>query len=462
MAFLKTFSIKNFRGFRDNTQILQFGVPVEGKSGSGLTYIVGGNNSGKTSIIEALVIRSEHKIRSSEKHADGPEFILTDVDGTVKRKANLIRPDSNTIMENPALSYTEIFEIIPSRRHWESAAQGQSETQNLLSSSGLNFTRKSQTISTSVILKNIEADEEKYKSFISLVQQVIPEFSKFAIGFEDHEYIEYITGSGTRHTSDFLGDGVISIIRILAHLFNAISKPLIIDEPELSLHPLAQKRLLKLIANYSTKRQIIISTHSPYFVEWEYIKNGAKLNRVVKEEDKECKIFTLKEYSTYSSLLNGANWQQPFLIDVVAKEIFFQENILFLEGQEDVGLLKPFFSATDINIFGYGVRGYDGFEFALQLAQDLGIKKAAVILDSPTEDPLHKEKNENAVAEALRQKFPAYNILQWDKNDIRDKKVFNPVEKVGYFTDKGKLKPAAELGDFESKIQNLKDFFSRQ
>ena len=106
------------------------------------------------------------------------------------------------------------------------------------------------------------------------------------------------------------------------------------------MHPEAQKKLVKVIAECAQKRQIILSTHSPYFVSWEYIKNGAVLNRVTKHNDKFSEIYTMKPYKNYESLVDGDNWQQPFLMDVVAREIFFHDSILFVEGQEDVGLLK--------------------------------------------------------------------------------------------------------------------------
>lgn len=224
---------------------------------------------------------------------------------------------------------------------------------------------------------------------------------------------------------------------------------------------MAQKRLLKLIAKYAQRRQIVISTHSPYFIEWEYLRNGAKINRVAKEHDIKSNIYTLKEPHTYEVLITGGNWQQPYLADVVSKEVFFQENILFLEGREDVGLLRDHFKEFDINIFGYGVRGFNGFEFALQLAADLGIKKAAVILDSPSATNTDKTLNENTVKRDLEAKFShlGYQIIQWDKADIRDKKAFTSEEKIGYFSAKGKLKDESELGDFNMKIDRIKTYF---
>lgn len=367
------FTIENFRCFSE-VQTLKFANPVAGKPGSGITYVVGANNSGKTTLIEGIWLRKDQKIKSSEKKMGlSPKFCLYGEDEKLLRKLSLIRPESYTLGEDPCINeINQLFEIVTSRRHWDSAAQSNSTSEQIITSSSQGHNpRIAQNIPTASILRDIEKDTTKYDEFTKLVQQIIPEFTQWAVAYEDHEYIEYISGDNIKHKTDFLGDGVISVIRILAHLFEGRQTGLIIDEPELSLHPLAQKKLIKLIAKYSQTRQIIISTHSPYFVSWEYIKNGAILNRVSKTGDKSSKINTIKEFNKYSKLINGENWQQPYLMDVASKEIFFQDNILFVEGQEDVGLLQDFFTDYDVNFFGYGVRGFSNFEFALQLANDL-------------------------------------------------------------------------------------------
>lgn len=111
-------------------------------------------------------------------------------------------------------------------------------------------------------------------------------------------------------------------------------------------------------------------------------------------------------------------------MDVASKEIFFQDNVLFVEGQEDVGLLQHYFEDKDIKLFGYGVRGYDQFKLAFKLAKDLGIKKACVLIDSL--DPLN------------------INKVNKNENTIRDDLKEN----------------TEELGDFNEKINLIIDYFS--
>ena len=87
------------------------------------------------------------------------------------------------------------------------------------------------------------------------------------------------------HNSDGLGEGIISLIFIVDALYD--SKPdgmIVIDEPELSLHPAYQRRLARLFADYAKDRQIVYATHSPYFVDFTHILNGAEIARVHKRD----------------------------------------------------------------------------------------------------------------------------------------------------------------------------------
>jgi predicted ATPase len=54
---------------------------------------------------------------------------------------------------------------------------------------------------------------------------------------------------------------------------------IVIDEPELSLHPSLQRRLAILISDVARTRQIICATHSPYFITPEALLGGAIIAR---------------------------------------------------------------------------------------------------------------------------------------------------------------------------------------
>lgn len=451
--FFNKFKIKDYKCFQGE-QLLYFAIPKATQLGSGITYIVGGNNSGKTTLIEGLSIKDKRNIKTSERiNGTDPEFTLY-ADDVVVRKNALIRTESSTIKEDPKLPNENSFEIISSRRHWVSTANSNfANVGDSFNGSVFNFTNRQNDLDVGSELRAIESNNTKYDEFIALVQRVIPEFTKFAVAYEDHHYIEYISNSGIRHKTELLGDGVVTVIRILLQLYVERVNPIVIDEPELSLHPSAQRKLLKIIAEYSQFRQIIISTHSPYMVNWEYLKNGAVINRVAKEKDKYSQVYSIIDFTRHTSLISTNNWQMPFAMDEVAKEVFFMEDgILFLEGQEDVGLLKKEELLENVNIFGYGVRGAGNFKFALTLAQDLGYKKVSCILDFG--------ENEKVIKQDLDTTFPEYKIMQWNRGDIRDKEVYTSTAKTGYFDKDGNKKQADDIDDFNSKLTEIKSYLS--
>ena len=98
--------------------------------------------------------------------------------------------------------------------------------------------------------------------------------------------------NGCTHSSEGLGDGIWSVFTICDALYDSEQNSTIaIDEPELSLHPAYQKRILQLFKEYAKDRQIIINTHSPCFVDMNSLVNGAYLYRTIKNENGDIDVF---------------------------------------------------------------------------------------------------------------------------------------------------------------------------
>lgn len=77
-------------------------------------------------------------------------------------------------------------------------------------------------------------------------------------------------GSSLNYSEAHAGSGEISVVKIVKRIKEAASNSLILlDEPEVSLHPQAQKRLIVFLSRYAKlkKLQIVISTHSSDIVE---------------------------------------------------------------------------------------------------------------------------------------------------------------------------------------------------
>ena len=452
MSNLKKVTIENYRGFCIQ-RTANFAVP-NSKNGSGLTLIVGPNNSGKTSIIEALTITTSKKIKKGERHKNPPKIIIE----SDSEKSVFINIDdgSQIKLENGSIQHTIEYDIISSRRHWQSTS-GNEYTPAQFTQTSLTKEVRGQNSSLEVaaLFRSINKDPSKKAEMINLIKKVNKNFTSWTIDTDDSEqdYVKYITNGNQEHRTDLLGDGLISVMRICSHLLaNQNNKVLIVDEPELSLHPEGQKALARIFSKMSSNRQIIICTHSPHFINFRDFLNGAEIIRLNKLDDKECVISQLDHDKNYDKKITGLleDWHKPQLLDYVAKEILFYERVLFVEGQEDVALIKRYLDENNIEIkfeiFGYGVGGFGNMELFLSLAKDLKLERVVALFD----------KNVSTFS-ALKNTYqsPTVKFYELETDDIRDK---TTPAKVGVFDNSGKLKQTTEANNFKNLFTQIASF----
>lgn len=440
---LKSLLVENYKGFYE-AQEIEFAVPDGEKEGSGLTLIVGPNNTGKTTIIESLLMgNGDKKFKESERHEGfRPRIVLKGTDGIVTQYSNIT--EDSSVIEISGQSHSIQFEVLPSRRYWSHLFSGQTSPASLMHNTRNAEVRNSQEINLGSYLKAILTNPEMLALFNSYLKELIPHFTDWTIDTNDsgQDYVKYKTRNSS-HQSNLLGDGVISLFRIVTHLVHGQDSTFIIDEPELSLHPSAQKRLSSLLSNLSKTKQVILCTHSPYFANWNDFINGARFIRLNKHEDKKCTISSLKNDKDYSRFIsNNVNeFQKPQLLDIASKEILFSDQILFVEGQEDVGLIRRWFNEQNLkpsfDTFGYGVGGHRNMRAFLEMAKDLNIEKVGALYDGGTE---------SYTQDKTVYLGPQFSLEQLLTEDIRDKEndcidgCPNKKLKVGIFDVHGVLK----------------------
>ena len=459
---IKNITIHGLRGFGE-MQKIEFALP-NGNLGSGITFIVGGNNSGKTTILEALRAYNcffgnppTFSERKRNKKCEGGyvHLSLQTTDDLIYSIDTAESGGSPTIIQKHGVSMTDdtlpqIF-VLQSRRFVEyEFHQNNMNRYDYLRNQQLNYHNRSSVLNEfNARLFNMYKNKA---SFDPMLKKILGYDLKWTIEQnENGSYYLKLIVNGCEHSSEGMGDGIWSIFTICDSLYDSKAGDTIaIDEPELSLHPALQKKVLSLLKEYSKDRQIIISTHSPYYIDIGSIVNGANLYRTVKNTDGSIEVYRLSDTSKnyFKGFILDIN--QPHTFGTEAKELFFLEDkIILVEGQEDVIMYSKASNDLGIelygNFFGWGAGGAPKIPKVLQILSDLGYKKVAVIFDG---DKI-KEKT------VIEKQYPEYSFFNITTDDIRDKKaIINKPEKVGIMTEKGKLKPQyhQEMLDLLSNI----------
>jgi predicted ATPase len=432
--------INGLRGF-GSMQTIKFGIP-DGNIGSGLTIIVGPNNSGKSTVIEAINAFNQNLPPSFPEgkrnigNGKKIEIALYDNGGHSATLKTAAAGGSETEFIETGLEVKDIKPfIVPSRRMFEPyfdktmhSREQHIEGYALPAKRGMGFNQFTRR------LFKIQPNQAPFNAVVKKVLGSCPEW--YIEQADNGQYYLKFVYENSEHNSDGSGEGLLSIFIIVDSLYDSSPGDLIvIDEPELSVHPALQKKLIELFADYAKDRQIIISTHSPYFIDWESIINGAPVVRVVKESNVST-VHTLSA-ATVQKIKNLGGIPNPHTYGLDAKEVFFlHENIVLVEGQEDVVIYKRILQQLGITLegdfYGWGVGGADNMKNVASILKDLGFKKVYGLLDA----------NKAANIPGLEADFLEYKFVAIRLDDVRDKPAIAAKPAVvGLSDDKGILKP---------------------
>lgn len=454
---IKEMHISGFRGF-GVPQVVPFAIPNGEDFGSGLTIITGANNSGKTTIIESIRAfngKESPSFSEGRRNKQAKEIVeLKLVSDTESISSIKSVPGGGSSTEKTGSLANKIY-VLQSRRAipFEFGKTQWDREQFIMYSQNLSNQRDSSLSSFEARIFEIEKNKP---AFDAVIQQILGEDFQWTVDQRDsgQYYLKY-TKDDVTHSSEGVGDGIWSIFTICAALFDAPeNSTVVIDEPELSIHPALQKKLMRLFGEYSKTRQIVISTHSPYFIDWSAIINGAMLIRAVKDgTSTKCFYMTEESRRLFAGILNDLN--NPHTLGIEANEVFFlNDKIILVEGQEDVVIFNKIANTLGISLqeyfFGWGVGGAPKMKAFLQLFRDMGYKKVVAILDGDKKD----------VADELDKDYAeiGYIFFTLPTDDIRDKKERTTASKCGIASEKGVLKE-----EYKSAIEELfckiSDFF---
>lgn len=438
-VYIQSIDIKGLRGF-GNVGHLDLGIP-NGNPGSGLTILLGPNNAGKSTIIEAFNAISKPNPSSfteGKRNKIAGDKVSITVRNTIQESKELRTvqgggSETEWINPNAQPPFSYIF-VLPSRRTFSPFfSKGYSTREGYITNYALPSIRGQAIDNFYGRIFQIQNNRDIFNQELKKVLDPLPDWS-IEQSDSGNYYLKF-NYNGQYHNSDGLGEGLVSLFFIIDALYDSHpGSVVVIDEPELSLHPSLQKKLASVVSEYAKDRQVVIATHSPYFVDWRWILNGAKVVRIIRKTDGTA-VYQLGNEILKKIKGLTENFNNPHILGVEAKEVFFLEDeVILVEGQEDVIFYKLIEEQIEIKLngtfYGWGVGGAHNMGIIAKILNDLGFNKVIGILDSNKED----------VSKELAKEFLDYNFYVIPAEDVRTKpKIPSRKAVFGLLNDKGYL-----------------------
>ena len=425
MDYIRSVTIQGLRGFADAGRLL-LAVPSR-EAGSGLTVLLGPNNGGKSTVAEAFraIGRQEGvSFREGTRNMATDEQVELQVEtfgGSSATLRTVGAGGSATSWKYDDGGRPDILDrilVLPARRTFPAYFSGSpGATQEREKFVKAVATSPFRGDSLNYFGQRLFKIQETPEAFNALLTRLVgrPIAWHLEESASGQWYLKISRGGGS-HSSEGLGEGLVSLIMLASALFD--SKPghvIVIDEPEMSLHPALQQRLLEVLVEHAGTRQIVIATHSPYMVGWQFTEVGAKIARV-SHNGQTSQISQLSE--GLLAELDGVRRDRnnPHVLGLDATSAFFlEENVVLVEGQEDAllypAILKILGVELNGSIYGWGVGGAGKMRLIARLLSQLGFERVAGVLDGNMEEEVEK----------LRREFPKYRFVSIPADDVRTK-----------------------------------------
>lgn len=425
---ISSFTIDGFRGFA-TAGTLNLAQP-NGTPGSGLTILVGPNSGGKSTIVEGLrAVTANHppsftEGRRNKAAGDRVRFVVKYDNGDTYGLATVDAGGSETAWVGDEPGEKPRMYVLPSRRFFNPFFSKRiQERRQYVRQGELPSQRGTPLNDFSGRLFRVLQNRSDFDAVLSRVMHPVPDWTIDQA--EGGQYYLKFNSYGQYHNSDGLGEGLVSLFFIVDAMYD--SEPgeiIVIDEPELSLHPIYQERAAALLTDYSADRQIVFATHSAHFVNIPALSTGATVARV-HQMDGSSVINHLSSEVAGRLGAFGSNHFNPHILGLDARKAFFLEDgVVLLEGQEDVVffqmVLDEMAEKLSGSMFGWGVGGAGNMRLVTAMLRDLGFRRVVGILDG----------NVTTERDALKAEFPQYLFETIPADDIRTKPARPAVQSV--------------------------------
>ena len=148
--------------------------------------------------------------------------------------------------------------------------------------------------------------KESYERIVSYVKEIVPQFRDFYLEPErGYVSLKWVDTSANDYvlSSDQFSDGSIRFIALATLLLQpekTMPRVIIIDEPELGLHPYAIDQLTEMIKDASLHAQIIVATQSPALIDG---FEATDVTVIERDEEHQCTVARKLNSQDYSEWL---------------------------------------------------------------------------------------------------------------------------------------------------------------
>lgn len=332
----------------------------------GASIFIGKNNSGKSTVLDALYKffrPQQDAVRYSDQHASVELDLVFD-----EKDRKYLGKKDKSIKDHLTLVLHK--EVISIQTEQESKPIPRDIAQFLVQKTiRIGAIRDLDFVKMQKLFDEFKSGWPKvFKDFSATLQLLFPEIKTPSKLFQrkDNGINTTVKEFGEERTIERLGLGFRHIFIILLYFFHPRYDILLIDEPEIHLHPQMVKRLNDLFLENRPKKQIFLTTHSPLFVQPE---NLPQVYRTIKNEKEGTHFFSLGKQQ-----INEKRLVQELNADNV--EMFLADHVLLVEGISDRifirELLNRFFpTSKDIKVT--PVHGKENIDTYAEILQDFHI-----------------------------------------------------------------------------------------
>lgn len=235
----------------------------------------------------------------------------------------------------------------------------------------------------------------------------------------------YINESGSKHNLKDCGTGLQSLTIIAFH--RALAKMrnrnivLGLEEPEINLHPQAQRELIKSIKNSSNDNdisQVIITTHSTVMID-NIEHTNISLVRKTHDEKRGFKSTITKTSDNFFTKYNLEEFKYYQFHSYRNSDFFFANYVIFVESKNDAEIVKHLANRENIDLDLYGISlvnidGVKNLPYPYRIVKELKIPHL-IILDKDyflpyLNDSLDNSRGENGLPK-YKNSFQTNNLI---------------------------------------------------